>query len=701
MDLISCRNLLIYLAPSLQQRIIATFGYALQPNGCLILGSSETLGSFAEHFRTLDEPHRIYCKKAGVLQDVFRLSEAPEGYRPRPAPLPIPRDMDEPIAGGDVHKYVDKVVLSRYGPAGLVVNETLKVGEYRGDMRPYLAGPENQPDAGLMSMLRQELRAPVSTAIEGTRRTGVAVVADGILGPGADGSRVAITVVPFALPGAGRHFLILFARALEKETEQEVPPAIPGESESAAPLAGQDSDRLQQELRTTREYLQSVIEELRSTNEEAQSANEELQSTNEELQTSKEELQSANEELHTINAEMQSRNTDLARLNDDLVNLFSSMNTPIMITGGDLRIRRFTPMAEKVFRLIAADVGRPIADLKPRINVPDLEEILQRVVDTLLPHEQEVQDQEGRQYLLRVRPYRTGDNRIDGTVLQLADVSDLKRSLKEVKHARDYAETIVNTVREPLVVLDQNLAIRNANRAFYLAFGLPQNSGAGQSIYEAARGRFDLPEVRGLFERLDGGSEELNDVEIKYQRDGGEPRILSLNARRLQAPGQKRLILMAFEDITERKRAAEARYRRVFDSARDGIVLGSAASGEITDVNPFTEQLLGYPRDELVGRNLWRSSLCGTCPECARPSSRFETGVCCASMKSLCVQRKAATSMRRSSQVSIRRAIVRRSSSTCAMSASAGSSNASYGRRKSWKAWDCWLEALRMISTTC
>src|SRR5205823_8013245 len=141
-------------------------------------------------------------------------------------------------------------------------------------------------------------------------------------------------------------------------------------------------------------------------------------------------------------------------------------------------------------RLIATDVGRPIADLKPRIDVPDLEEILQRVIDTLQPHEQEVQDQQGRLYLMRVRPYRTADNRIDGAVLQLLDVTELKRSLEEVKHARDYAEAIVNTVREPLSVLDHNLAIQNANPAFHEALGMTPGAAQGQTIYEVGRGRF-------------------------------------------------------------------------------------------------------------------------------------------------------------------------------------------------------------------
>lgn len=208
---------------------------------------------------------------------------------------------------------------------------------------------------------------------------------------------------------------------------------------------------------------------------------------------------------------------------------------------------------------------------------------------------------------MRVRPYRTADNRIDGTVLQLLDVSDLKRSMEEVRYARDYAEAIVNTVREPLVVLDQNLAIRNANRAFYDALELTQGAALGQSVYEVARGRFDSLKVRTLIEQINSGAPQLNDLEMEYQSSRGETRIMSVNARRLSTPDQKLLILLAFEDITERKRAAELRYRRLFESARDGILLVDAATGEILDINPYVEQLLGYTRKELAGRKLWET----------------------------------------------------------------------------------------------
>jgi two-component system CheB/CheR fusion protein len=614
MDLISCRNLLIYLAPSAQRRIVSTFGYALQPAGCLILGPSETLGTLAEHFQTLDEPCKIYSKKANSPQGAFPLFENSEAYAYKPAAAPLP--MAVGAANAPLQRDSGRIAISRYGPAGVVADERLKIVECRGETAQFLAQSGEAVGADLMDAVRPDLRAALSTAIEQARRTNAAVLAENIPETGQKGGApAAINVVPVALEGDGQHFLILFGHSGELDRTPGGSEVIWRDTASGGPLpATAENALLRQELKTTRNYLQAVVEELRSTNEEAQSANEELQSTNEEMQTSKEELQSSNEELNTINAEMQSRNADLARVNDDLNNLLASMNMPIVMTGSDLRIRRFTPMAEKVLRLIATDIGRPIADLKPRIDVPNLEEILQQVLDTLQPFEQEVRDWEGRLYLMRVRPYRTADNRIDGAVLQLLDVTDLKRSLDEVKHARDFAETIVNTVPHPILVLNRNLTIEDANRAFYDALNLTNYSAKGKSIYEVDRRRFDLPAVHAILEQFDGAHQQANAVEIGYTPDSGEVRILSLTARRLRTLDQEHLILLAFEDITERKRAAEARYRRLFESARDGIVLVDAATGEIMDLNPFAERLLGYPRPALIGRKLWETEPMRTVP---------------------------------------------------------------------------------------
>jgi two-component system CheB/CheR fusion protein len=248
---------------------------------------------------------------------------------------------------------------------------------------------------------------------------------------------VRVEVVPFKVPPSGvRFFLALFQDTAEPPgaaPAEAAPPPTPG----AADL---QVAQLQQELGALREYLQSVIEEQESTNEELKSANEEilsaneeLQSTNEELQTAKEEAQSANEELATVNEELRHRNAELGRVNNDLVNLLSGVSIPIVMVGRDLRIRRFTPLAEKTFNLIATDIGRPISDIKPNLDVPDLPRLIVGVIDTLAPYEAEVQDGDGRWYLLRIRPYITLDNKIDGASVVLLDIDAIKRELERLR----------------------------------------------------------------------------------------------------------------------------------------------------------------------------------------------------------------------------------------------------------------------------
>ena len=618
MDMISCRNLLIYFSPSLQRKVIGTFSYALHPSGCLILGPSESLGSVADHFSALDESHKLYCRSTTAAPQLFehtgeRADAAPPGRAIRfqqPSPGGASRQ------GGPVQRYADQIVLSRYGPAGITVDEALRITSYRGDLAEFLVAPEMPEGAELMAAVRTELRAILSTTIEQAKRTAAVVVGESPATADADRNPpFTITVIPLSLAGIPTHFLVVFGGTKEPAMiENPAAKALEETSDRPELSVEEENTNLKQELTSTREYLQSVIEELRTTNEEVQSANEELQGTNEEMQTSKEELQSSNEELNTINAELQSRNAELAQVNDDLINLLGSMNMPIVITGRDLRIRRFTPVAEKVLHLIPTDIGRPIADLKPRINFPDLEDVLHQVLESLQPYEREVEDHEGRCYLVRVRPYRTGDNRIDGTVLQLLDVSEIKRSLERVRHARDYAEAIVNTIREPLAVLDNQLRIRDANRSFYDAMEIPEGTAAGKTIFEVSSGRFGTPAIGGLFDHLKRGATELTDVEIEPKTRRGESQTLLVNARRLQSPGQEQLILMAFEDITERKQAAEARYRRLFESARDGIVIVDAFTGDILDLNPYAEHLFGYRKDELIGTKLWEFELIRSLP---------------------------------------------------------------------------------------
>jgi two-component system CheB/CheR fusion protein len=602
MDLISCRNLLIYLAPTLQQKVIDTLAYALRPAGYLLVGSSENTNRLSELFDPLDIEHRIYSRKPSLGT---RALEAIMGIAGTPAvTLPPSQPWGARVARGDVRTFVDHMLLTRYGPSGLVVDKDLRIVEFRGDVVPYLNVPADATNLELLDTVRDDMAAQLRAAIAEAHQRKTTIRLEEIqVRQDRAFHFVRITVIPVSIPSSDPYTVILFEDLADSAELALKRVGTPLPAAEAAPPDSPERHigHLERELAASREYLQSIIEELRSTNEEAQAANEELQSSNEELQTTKEELQASNEELVTMNAEMQSRNFQLGQLNDDLGNLLSSTSTPIVMVGRDLRIRRFTSAAEKVLHLIPADVGRPISDINPRLDVSNLEEILDDVLDTLKVHEQEVQDPEGRQYLMRVRPYRTADNRIDGAVLVLTDVTDLKRGMEEVRRARDYAGAIVDTVREPLLVLNESLEVRSANRSFYEFFRGGSQRIEGRSVYEIVDGQLDLPPVRSLLDRLLAGEVQLRDVEIEHEFRAVGPRTLLLNARRIGGASAAS-ILLAFEDVTERKQAAEARYRRLFEYARDGIVIVDAASGEVLDVNPYTEQLLGYRRQELAGR---------------------------------------------------------------------------------------------------
>jgi two-component system CheB/CheR fusion protein len=248
-----------------------------------------------------------------------------------------------------------------------------------------------------------------------------------------------VEVIPFKVPPAGVRFFLVLLQDLA-EGARAAAPAAPEKPPASA--ADQQVGQLQQELAALREYLQSVIEEQESTNEELKSANEEilsaneeLQSTNEELQTAKEEAQSANEELATVNEELRHRNAELARVNNDLINLLTGVNIPIVMVSRDLRIRRFTPPAEKVFNLIPTDMGRPISDIKSNLRLDELPRMIARVIDTLAPHESEVQDKDGHWYSLRIRPYVTLENKIDGASVVLLDIDTIKRALEQLRQA--------------------------------------------------------------------------------------------------------------------------------------------------------------------------------------------------------------------------------------------------------------------------
>lgn len=443
-DLISCRNLLIYLEPVLQQKIVPTLHYALKPAGCLWLGRSETIGAHRDLFNADDAKHKIYSKKPGSApaQGHFSLQH---GGAPRSPFTPLPA---RPSDGPDLHREADRVLSAKFAPPGVLVSADLDILQYRGDTGAYLAPVPGKASLSLPKMLREGLLVAVRAAVLRAGKEQAAVREQGLRVKSDGGYReVAIEVIPIKGSGGKEGgFLVLFedssqarGAALAPEKGNGGEGALRVQTPSGSPDS--DNARLEQELSATREYLQSLIEqqeaaneELQSANEEVQSANEELQSTNEELETSKEEIQSSNEELATVNDELNNRNAELNRVNNDLVNLLGSVQMAIVMLGPDLRVRRFTPTAEKLLNLTPTDVGRPLADIKLNLDdLPGLVPLLTEVLDTVSPRERDVRDIHGRWYSLRLRPYRTLDNKIDGVVVMLVDMSDRKRAEAAVK----------------------------------------------------------------------------------------------------------------------------------------------------------------------------------------------------------------------------------------------------------------------------
>ncbi|MEY3868679.1 MAG: hypothetical protein RLZZ338_2570 [Cyanobacteriota bacterium] len=450
LDLISCRNVLIYLGVTLQTRIIPLFHYSLKSSGFLLLGSSESIGKHSDLFTPIDIKYKVYTKNKTVSSTTFLLgTSGSQSIALMNRPKLIIENQTDTF---DLEKKTDQLILNHYAPVGVVINHKMEVLQFRGDINLYLRFAPGIASLNLFNIARESLLVELRTAIYQARETDITVRKEGLQIKDRDRSSVInIEVIPFqgATPKE-RYFLVLF---VETSPTINTLSAINMESLDAGEIAPenvllrQELATLKTQYATTQEYLQVVLQEqqrinedFRVANEEILSSNEELQSTNEELQTAKEEIQSTNEELQTTNDELRSRNQELQQVNNDVINLLASINIPIVMLTNDLRIRRFTPMAQKLFNFIAADVGRALSDIRTNLNIPDLEALILEVIDTLSLKEMEVQTHEGYWYNLRIRPYRTIENLIDGVVLVLVDINSLKQSAEKLEAARQEAE---------------------------------------------------------------------------------------------------------------------------------------------------------------------------------------------------------------------------------------------------------------------
>jgi two-component system, chemotaxis family, CheB/CheR fusion protein len=604
LDLISCRNLLIYLDNTAQRHVLPVFHYALKPTGLLMLGSAESTAAASDLFIPLDPQHKIYARKA---VPPLPLEMSAGGSYFENALLNPPAES----SALELQKRVERVIQSKYSPDAVLINAEFQILQFRGHTSFYLDPSPGQASLNVLRMAAEGLVLPLRRAVQSAVETN-GPVRETSVELQALGERRRITLEVTPVPGVDpreRYFLIVFVREKPAgETRRDEP--------AAAPLSVDEHEvKLRRELAETREYLRSLTEqyevhseELRAANEEARSANEELQSTNEELRTTKEELQSANEELTTVNEELQSRNQELNATNSDLKNLLSAVTIPILMVDSDLRVRRFNTAAGKIFELRPVDIGRPVGHIRGRIETPRLEQQVRSVIETLHAAGDELQDCDGRWYSLHVRPYRTVDDRIAGAVITLQDIDPLKRGLEAAEQARDYAEGMIETVREPLVVLDADLRVRRATRAFYDTFLIAREETEGRFLYDLGNGQWNNARLRELIGAALFRSEAFHDFEMAHEFPHIGHRTMRLNGRRILFPhSHERMLLLSIEDVTERREIAEIRFQRLFETAKDGIVVVDVETKSVQDVNPFFLTLTGYNREDLVGRSVAES----------------------------------------------------------------------------------------------
>ncbi len=602
LDLICCRNVLMYFEAAVQKKIVALLHFALREGGHLFLGSAETIGGEEDLFEVVSRKWRIYRRVGPTRHDRVQFPTTP-AHEPEPPFVPSPRRPDD----GRLDTLAPLVLVERFVPASVFINRKYEILYFAGPTQDYLRQPTGVPTQDLMARVRAglevRLRGAIRKAVHDGERT---MVTGARVRRGDTWHRVRITVEPLAGPREMEALLLV--------SFVDEPPRAPGAPNVTGPPREHDEPivrQLEAELKTTREDLQGSVEELQSSNqelrvsnEEVMSVNEELRSSNEELETSKEELQSLNEELTTVNAELKENVLELERANNDLDNLLTSTNIATIFLDTSFRVRRFTPATTRLFNLIPTDVGRPIADIVQRFTDPELLQDAQAVLANLGAISKEVQDRNGRWFVRQVLPYRTHDNRIEGVVMTFSDVA-----ADALQEARLYAEAIVDTVRQPLVVLDADLRVQSANRAFYQGFQVTPEATVGRPVHELGERQFDVPRLRALLGEVVRERGTVTNFEVEHDVPKIGRRIMLLNARVLtRGGGRPDLILLASQDVTERKRAEQtlrqsgAMTRAGVQMAVDGVVTLDERVN-ILSFNPAAERIFGYAADEVIGQS--------------------------------------------------------------------------------------------------
>ncbi len=542
LDLISCRNVLIYMDVPLQKKIMNLFHFSLSENGYLFLGTSESIGEFSNLFSTVDVKSKIFRSKTLLTPQVdfaLPLSEfVHDGQTKHERKV-------------SVREFVEKIILDEYAPASVLINDKFDMIYSQGPMDKYLLYPKGESTLNILKIAIDPLRQRLPTAINKALLNDKASVLNRLpLKLDGRARAVDIAIRPLQMPSDTQKFVLLVFTDRPYSDKRYTKKSV----------EGTDSDivEVERELKATRENLQATIEgqdaaneELKSANEEMQSMNEELQSLNEEMETSREELQSTNEELITVNSELQDKIDEMSDLNNDISNLLASTEIGTIFLNAHLGIKHFTPSMTKLFSLIPTDIGRPIQDLTTKLSYPNLYKDTQTVLDTLQAKEAEVMAEDSRWFLMRILPYRTKENVIDGVVLTFIDVTDRKRAVEQLHESKDFAERIVETVRVPLLVLDPDLNVISVNTQFCGKFKTTRGETENKHIYDLGNGQWNIPKLRELLEQIIPKNNVVDDFEVEHDFPAIGFKKMFLNAHMIpRKGGGPGMILLSIEDVT-------------------------------------------------------------------------------------------------------------------------------------------------------
>jgi two-component system CheB/CheR fusion protein len=548
LDICTCRNLMIYLEPEMQKRVLKLLHFGLREGGALLLGNSETVSGLEELFEPIDKRWRIYRRIGPPRHDTMEF--------PLPTRLSTEWVEGKPLSRASINHIANRALLERHTPAAVVIDRQMRIVYFHGNTTPFLAQPSGEPTRDLLTLARDSVRGPLRTAVQKSiERAVISIARGGLSESGGEKVRMIVRCEPLDAKNARGHFLVSFE---QRDEPPPVPPAAPGDRAEVERGLRDDLSRARDELQSAVEELQTSNEELKASNEEVMSINEELQSTNEELETSKEELQSLNEELTTVNAQLQAKMEELEASTNDLSSLLSSIDVGVIFLDTQLRIRRYTPAVKDLFELIPSDVGRPLSDLARKFADSALVEEAAAVLDKLIPLEREMKSDSGRWYLRRILPYRTKDNRIDGVVVTFIEITPLKTAVAALGQSHDLYRLIFEGVREYAIFmldLENKITTWNPGAERILGFSAAEVIGqAGSIIFTPEDLKAGAVEQELAATKKHG---RAADERWHLRKDGSRFWGSGIMSALYDADGQLRGYAKILRDNTDRKQAEE------------------------------------------------------------------------------------------------------------------------------------------------